>query len=233
MRNSDVLLNHLSKLPDNLEGLQQATAEIYKQNLFLTAKFLLDYRDITNFTHGNVIRTLESDTPRKLIVMPRGTFKSSIASVSYPIWKLLRNPNERILIDSEIYSNSKNFLREIKTHLCNDKLVDLFGEFKTRSCWNEGEIIIKQRTQNYKEASITCSGIGAGKTSQHYSTIIADDLNGPSNSLTTEGRQKVIEHYRYYTSLLEPGGTLVIVGTRYAADDIIGTVIQNEIRGVA
>lgn len=211
------------------EQASYAIKQLYNDSLALTAKNLLGYKDINPRTHGGMISALESDTKRKLIVMPRGTFKSSIASVAYPINCLNKNPNLRILLDSEIYTNSKNFLREIKQHLESYALTSVYGEYKTRDCWNEGEIIIRQRNKIIKEASITASGIGAEKTGQHYDLIICDDLNSPSNSHTTEGREKVKSHYRFLTSILEPNGTLCLIGTRYAADDCIGFVLSNEL----
>ena len=206
---------------------EEMLRETYKGSLFLTAKKLLGYKDVNWRTHGDMIDSLEEATTRKLVVMPRGTFKSSVGSVAYPIWCLLRDPNERILLDSEVYTNSKNFLREISSHLLSEKLTQLFG-YARGPIWNEGEIIIAQRTKVAKEASITASGIGAEKTGQHYDRIIMDDLNSPSNSGTPEGREKVINHYRYNMAILEPHGTAVIIGTRYAANDAIGFVLKNE-----
>lgn len=203
----------------------------YKESLYLTAKVLLGYKDITWKTHGDVIEALEAPTKRKLIVLPRGCFKSSICSVSFPIWLLLRNPNLRILLDSELYTNSKNFLREIVAHFNSEKLIDLWGSFEANP-WNEGEVTIRQREIVRKEASLTASGVGAGKTGQHYDVIVSDDLNSPNNSNTKEGREKVIMHYRYNQAILEPGGIMVIVGTRYSADDISGFVLQNEIKDI-
>lgn len=202
--------------------------QLYKESLYRTAKDLLGYRDMTWHTHGDMVRALEAPTLRKLLVMPRGTFKSSIGVVAFSIWSLLNNPNERILIDSEVYSNSKNFLREIKAHLTNPAITELFGEFKT-DCWNEGEIVINQRTQVYKEASITCGGIGTVKVGQHYSLIIGDDLNSNNNSATPEGCEKVITHYKMNQAILEPDGKYVIIGTRYSTADIIGFILDNEV----
>ncbi len=201
----------------------------YNNSLFLTAKLLLGYRDITPYTHGDMIRAMEAPTKRKLIVMPRGTFKSSVGSVAYPIWLLNRNPNLRIMLDSEIYSNSKNFMREIKLHLESNALTEIYGEYKNKTVWNEGEATLNQRTVVHKEASITASGIGAEKTGQHYDVIIVDDLNSPKNSGTKENREKVIQHYRYLTSILEPTGTLVMIGTRYSDADAIAYILKNEI----
>lgn len=200
----------------------------YRDSLFATTKHLLGYRDVNWRTHGDVFRALEAPTRRKLIVMPRGTFKSSICSVAFPIWLLLRNPELRILIDSELYTNSKNFLREIAGHLLGRDVSALFGGMKG-STWNEGELTIARRTKVLKEASLTASGMGAGKTSQHFDVIICDDLNSPENSGTIEMRQRVVMHYRYNQAILEPQGTLVVVGTRYSADDVPGVILRNEV----
>jgi hypothetical protein len=216
----------ISELPP--EDLMSVAKGMYQKSLYLTAKYLLNYSQVNWNTHRKPIITLQSPSKRKLIVMPRGTFKTSLASVATPIWMLINNPNLRILLDSELYSNSKNSLREIKAHLESELMTTLFGQFRNDSCWNEGEAIINQRTQVLKEASLTCSGIGAQKTGQHYDVIIADDMNSPANSGTSEACQKVVDHYRYYTSLLEPWGTLVLVGTRYSANDLIGHVLANE-----
>lgn len=221
-----------SPIPEQLELIKRLTQDTYKQSLYMTCKSLLGYKDITEVTHMGIIRALESANKRKLIVVPRGCFKSSIGVVGYSIWLLLNNPNLRILIDSELYSNSSTFLREIKGHLMNESITELFGQFESDMSWNESEIIIKQRTRNLKEGSITCSGIGAIKVGQHYDVIIMDDMNSNKNSATPEGRQKVIDHYRYTTSILEPKGTLVVIGTRYSADDLIGFIMSNEINGI-
>lgn len=213
---------------DAIREAEAAQAEFFRQSLYLTAKILLGYKDLTWRTHGPVIAALEAETIRKLIVMPRGSFKSSLVSVAYPVWCLLKDPNLRILIDSEIYKNSKNFLREIRGHFENEQLVRLFGKFKSTT-WNEGEIIISQRNRILKEASITCSGIGAEKTGQHYDMIVMDDLNSPSNSNTPEACIKVVDHFKYTQAILDPGGTLVLVGTRYSANDAIQFVLDNEI----
>lgn len=203
--------------------------ELYKASLYITCKDLLDYSDINERTHMPMIAALEDITKRKLIVMPRGTFKSSIGVVGYSIWRLLSDPNLRILIDSEKYDNSKNFIREIKGKLEDEKLASLFGEFKSDKNWSEGSITIKQRTKVRKESSVTASGVSANKTGQHYDLIICDDMNSDKNSGTKEACQKIVDHYRLNTSILEPGGTMVVIGTRYSANDLIQFIIDKEV----
>lgn len=225
-------------MPEEIESWDQVTDEEliqterdqYLSSLYLFAKYCLGYLDLTESTHLPMANALQASTKRKLICVPRGCFKSSLSTIAYPIWLLLHNPNLRILIDSELYSNSKNFLREIKAQMeSNNHFKKLFGDQWKGSMWNEGEIIISSRTKPLKEPTIACSGLGAGKTSQHYDVIIADDLSSYQNTKNPDLAAKTIDHYRLYTSLLEPSGTIVVIGTRYSEIDIIGFVIQNEL----
>jgi hypothetical protein len=211
-----------------LKVLKELIADQYRNSLFDLCKGLLGYKDVNWETHGDIIRALESPTKRKLIVVPRGCLKSSIGVVAYSIWLLLRDPNQRILIDSELYTNSKNFLREIRHHLESDRFKIIFGTFKSDT-WNEGEITIRQRTQAYKEASITAGGVGTTKVGQHYFSILADDYNSAANSNTPDACAKVFNHYRLNQSILEPDGTYVLIGTRYSQLDVIGQVLKNEV----
>lgn len=213
--------------PDRSKYLKAALKETYESSLFSLCKSGLGYKDVTRGTHKDTIECLESRCTRKLLCLPRGSLKSSIACVGYPVWKLIRDPNERILITSELYTNSKTFVREIKMHLESQKFVDIFGSFRGE-LWNEGEILIRQRTKRLKEASVTAGGIGTTKVGQHYTTIICDDLNSPDNTNNHENAEKTLMYFKYLISILEPGGTLVVIGTRYAQNDVIGSILENE-----
>jgi len=230
--NQQQLIN-LKQIIENLPESERKFADkvalktLLEGSLFYFSKYGMNHQDINWETHGEVIEALESDAKRALIVMPRGTLKSSLCSIDFPAWSLIRSPDLRILIDSEIYTNSSRFLREIVGNMKTNLFTELWGEFEG-PVWTEGEIVIKQRKKILKESSITCSGIGAGKTSQHYDLIIADDMNSPKNSNTEDGLQKVIDHYKMYTSLLEPDGRIIVVGTRYHELDLIGNILENE-----
>lgn len=152
------------------DATRLALKHLYLSDFYLFCKHCLGYKDVNPRTHAEMIQVLESNATRKIIVVPRGTFKSSLGSVAYPIWKLLKNPNETVLLDSELYTNSKNFLREIKGHLESERLTRVFGQ-QAGAKWDEGEIILQTRTKNIREASITVGGIGTTKVGQHYTTI--------------------------------------------------------------
>jgi hypothetical protein len=211
-----------------LSVVQQATQKLFRESLYRTAKYLCGYKEINERTHGKMIQILESEGTQKLIVMPRGTFKTSLACVAYPIWLMIRNPNIRILLDSETWTLSSLSLREIKAHVKSEAFLSVFPNWKI-TLDNVSQMTISARTIPKKEPTITSSGIGAGKTGQHFDVVIADDLNSPINSLKPELAEQVVSHYRYYTSLLDPGGTKVVIGTRYSEHDLIGFILRNEV----
>lgn len=218
------LIKRIEKTGDAALALR-ALRTVYLRDFYAFAKYLLGYKDMQIHAHDEIVQVLESGANRKLVVVPRGTFKSSLCSVAYPIWRLLKDPNLTILIDSELYTNSKNFLREIKGHLVSERLTSIFGQLAGEK-WDESEIILKTRTKNIKEASITIGGLGTTKVGQHYGCIIADDLNSPENSSTPEKCQKVIDHVRYNLNILNPGGEYLFIGTRYAERDILGFLLK-------
>lgn len=203
--------------------------EAYKQrclhDFFFFAQDFLKYKDLEREVHGQFIDVFEADASKKIVVMPRGSFKSTLGSVAYPIWRLLKNPDLTILLDSELYSNSKNFIREIKGHLQSERMIEYFGEH-VGSKWDEGEIIVKTRRANRKEASITAGGLGTTRVGQHYDLMIGDDYNSPQNSETPEKCQKVIDHVRYNLNILNPSGEYTFIGTRYAERDVIGFFLK-------
>lgn len=217
---------NLSKVITTNEEAILFERELYLSSLYIFSKFLLGFNRVSKNVHGDMIKTLESEAPRKIIVEPRGIFKTSICSISYPIWRLLKNPNLTILLDSEIYNNSKNTLRSIKGFLQSEDVTRVFGP-QVGTKWDEGEIIIAPRvSKTAKEASITVGGIGTTKVGQHYDLIIGDDYNSPSNSETPEKCQKVIDHVRYNLNILNPGGEYLFIGTRYAERDVLGFLLK-------
>ncbi|WP_287729207.1 hypothetical protein, partial [Microcystis sp. M061S2] len=120
-------------------------------------------------------------------------------------------------------------LREIKGVLESEMLVYLFGRFNSKELWSADGLIIAQRTRPWKEPSVSCGGIGTVKVGQHYTHIIGDDYNSPKNSSTPEQRAKIVRHYRYNLSILEPNGVYVLIGTRYSEGDLIGHVLREEL----
>lgn len=171
-----------------------------------------------------------------LILMPRGTFKSSIVTIGFTLQYILNSPNARILIDSETYSKAKIFLAEIKGHLeGNQKYRAIFKHIhgvypddtkKNGSVrWKDNEIDLACRSRPMKEPSITCSGIDRSINGMHFDLIIEDDLHSEKNVTNKEQIQQVIDHRKLAQSLLDPGMPRITVGTRWDYQDAYNYVL--------
>jgi len=181
--------------------------------------------------HNNLTDFLESPDDKKLILVPRGHLKSSIVTVGWTIQQILRDPNKRILITNAVWDLARLFLREI-TGLLQDKslLSEIYGKFDgAGGKFTQDEITIAQRTiGTIKEATITTAGIEKALTGGHYDIIIHDDLVEENNIGTKDQIQKVIRFYQNSLDLLDPGGQILVVGTRWAMGDLYGHLIESE-----
>jgi len=212
---------------DNLPQVSKIDIiQTFLLNNFYQFLLFLEYTDISKYSHSEIITCLQSPGARKLITVPRGCFKSSIASIAYPLWRVLKQPNLRILIDTEVYGNSITYLRSVKAHMKSYSFQQIFGDLEG-DVWQEGAITFNTRTKTLKEASITCGAVGTTKVGQHYDIIIGDDYNSASNSRSKESARGVIDHYRYNLSILEPTGEYIIIGTRYSENDLIGFILRD------
>lgn len=136
----------------------------------------------------------------------------------------------RVLITNERLDNAKSFLREIKGHFeKNEALRFLYGDqTNDDEKWTETQVVLRGRTQNRKEPSIQVGSLDTSLTSQHYDLIVCDDLVSRVNIGTKEQMDKVKQYWKDLQSLLEPGGMIVIVGTRWHFDDLYSLILKNQ-----
>lgn len=172
--------------------------------------------------------------PRKgLLLVPRGTFKTSLGVIGLAIHCLERNPNLAILIDMHNHEEAKSRLQEIKGHIDSELFIQTFGDWKKvnekrTAKWSDTAIIISRRTRVNKDASIDTAGIDKSKNGGHFDLIICDDLHDENNTATRRMRDKVSTHIHALDPILNPGGTLLIIGTRWHADDAYGRIIKKD-----
>jgi phage terminase large subunit-like protein len=185
-----------------------------KTDLVYLLKEVLGYGEVDRGVHGKIVEFLEGGSKKKLLLMPRGAFKTTVVSIGGIIQQILRNPNIRILIDSEVMALSEKILAQIKRDMQKPEFVGLFGNMiSSEHRETAGEFTVSARTNmSLKEPTVTVGGIGTVKVGNHYDLIIADDLHSEQNVSTKDQIEKVISHYRLLLSLLEPDGKMVVVG---------------------
>lgn len=174
-----------------------------------------------------------------VILMPRGTFKSSIVTIGFTLQYILNDCDARILIDSETYGKAKNFLAEIKGHLeDNKKYRDIFfaihgvypdtNKKDSSTRWTDAAVDLSCRTVKKKEPSISCSGIDRSINGMHFDLIIEDDLHSEKNVTNKEQIQQVIDHRKLANSLLDPGMPRITIGTRWDFQDAYNDILKKQ-----
>lgn len=182
--------------------------------------------------HDDLERYLKASGNRKLILIPRGHLKSSIISIAYVIQQILRNPNIRVLIANAVWDNARKFMWKIQEYLTDKSVLSqLFGKFESKR-WNSDEFVDLHRTKAHAEPTVATTGVEKTQTSQHYDLIVMDDLVVRENISTKDQREKVITFYKDTLDLLEPGGELIVVGTRWAMGDLYQHIIENEMKSI-
>lgn len=219
------MLNGLT--PEELQ-LAEFDKEHGYNDFFYFARRILKY-DLEEQPHREACRHVDDQNKRGRVYFgPRGCFKTSLISQAYPTYRIIRNSNIRILLDSTAVGNSERNVQVVERHLeHNQRLRFLFGDHSGKKIkWNDHEFKVCTRTDNnLKESTVTASGIGKIEIGTHYDLIIPDDLHDKENCKTAEQVAKVKEHLKLLLGLLDPKGEILIGGTRWGYNDAYTMVI--------
>lgn len=228
-----------------IQSDEQTLLDVYrrkgKESLFFLARGILGFKDLDPKIHLPLCRALEQheDITRLLVTFPRTWFKSSICSIAYPIWRSLKNPNIRILIVQNSFSNACKKLGSIKDTFEKNKLFRaLYPEIlpTTGSTWTK-ECLKVNRTAAHPEGTFEAAGVGTAIISRHYDEIIQDDTIAPKKDDMTgiiqqptgaDIEKAIGWHCQCHPLLIHPiKSRIIIVGTRWAEGDLQGWIMEN------
>ena len=175
--------------------------------------------------HGDIYKYLsDEDKKRVLIAAPRGTAKSTVTTLIYPLWRAaFKSTNEDlfIVIISESQAQSINFLSRIKYHLTFSKeFKAIFGDLgpETATRWTHTDIILANGTRMV--------AVGTGQRVRGFlqgdtrpNLIIVDDFESELNAFTPEARAK---NRKWLTEAVIPSlsddGKIAMIGTVISED---------------
>jgi predicted phage terminase large subunit-like protein len=203
--------------------------------LFRVAKHILGYGKMTEDKHQEWANNLEKTRKkykRMLYLKPRATYKTTLYSVSNTIDQVIEDWvqhdgtfNNRILICSATDEMACQILGEVKQHLKeNAELTSIFG-YDIIDSDNKREVWFKNRTI-HKEPNIKAKGALAALVSEHYDIIIVDDLCNNDDRESDAVREKKKRWFIDLISILEPGGELLVIGTRWHEDDVYNMILE-------
>lgn len=176
---------------------------------------------------------------RRLVLMPRGHLKTSVATVLYVLWRIYRNPNIRILVGSNIQTLSHSFIRELRSYLENEELrknvwdarphiqgtlipninarsrTRTFGEdtdaLDRKIVWNNTSLQVN-RSLVFKEPTVYAGSVGSPVTGQHYDLAILDDLHDQKNVDSEVKRKGVFDWIEDVESVINPADWFEVPG---------------------
>lgn len=216
-----------------------------KNDLFFLNTGLLGHTRLSPHLHGHLCSWTErnDDWRFRLILLPRGHFKSAIMTIGDSIrvmltddlgdspWPRNLGPDCRLLICHETDGQASNFLFAITSHfLSNPLLMGLFPELvpsprKHRINRHELEL---PRAHVWPEPSIDTMGVGGRSQGRHYNFIKFDDLIGDKardSSMMMEQAKEWFDNIQpFFSSFAKDHFDLI--GTRWDLDDLYGHVME-------
>jgi hypothetical protein len=166
----------------------------------------------------------------KLILWPRGSFKSQFITIAYAAWMIAKDPNIRILICSEVSRQAQKFVSEVMKIIDSQWFKDRFGVHKGKQ-WKEGSGVFYSalRTrQGIKDPTLAAAGVGEVQTGAHWDLVIMDDVCSQENTKTPEAIESLWGWFGEVQSQLDPGTRLLMIGTLHHYADIYCKIIKDE-----
>jgi predicted phage terminase large subunit-like protein len=206
------------------------TQELYKKDLFKLAR-LCGFKDLGE-CHKEICGQIEESEKRirRLFLLPRGHYKTTLIGICNTVRDILINPNIRILFASSTIENVKLSIKVMKNiFLLNPDFRKVFPEFcppETTTEWGTQMDFTVPNKSDLTKRENTVEGAGVGKTiiGRHYDKIVLSDIVTPDSVNTPEQIKKTKDWVKFSVSLLDQPGKnpIVMEGTRYDFDDVHG-----------
>lgn len=162
-------------------------------------------------------RMARGEIDRLMVFLPPRHGKSELVTVRYPVWRLEREPQMRVIIASYNQTLANRFSRKARRLAMQRLMLSL-------------ERVAVDDWETAEGGGVRAVGVGAGVTGHGAQLIVIDDpikSREEANSLTY--RERVWEWYTddLYTRL-EPGGQIVLCMTRWHEDDLAGRILAQD-----
>ena len=203
--------------------------DLFINDLYLFYRYFIasDYRDsvpaphIKALAHELMKLMVTEEYHRLAVSMPPRHSKSSMVTLSFPLWLIFQNPNQNILIitvgalTEKFGIKIREYVREYG-HYFNCYLSDV----KQAST----HIMFCDKDKNLYKGSIRLTGIGGSVTGQDADVVILDDpYKGLEEEFTPTALQKKIDWVnRVLEQRIEPHTRYCVLHTRWHSRDIIG-----------
>jgi predicted phage terminase large subunit-like protein len=170
------------------------------------------------------------DLKRVIINMPPRHTKSEFASYLFPSWFLGKFPHKKIIQCSNTGELAVGFGRKVRNLVASEAYAKVFPDVSLRQ-----DSKAAGRWSTNKNGEYFAIGVGGTVTGKGGDIVIIDDPHSEQEAALAAGNPEIYEKvYEWYTSgprqRLQPGGTIVMVMTRWAENDLTGRVLADSLK---
>lgn len=176
------------------------------------------------------LEKIETGENKRLIIScPPQHGKSTTVDVNFITWYLGRNPEQKVVLASYSQEMANYQSKRIKDLFCSSKYYCLFPEVVPNSN-NKSFKNSEKEFETLKNGSLYAVGMGGSLTGRGYDLGILDDYSKDrleANSETTV-RNNMDWWRSTFLTRQSPTAKIVVIATRWAQDDLIGTLLKEE-----
>ncbi len=167
-------------------------------------------------------RVARGEMKRLIINMaPRHT-KSELASYLFPAWMMGRDPRMKIIQATHTTELAVNFGRKTKNLIDSEEYREVFPEVKLAA-----DSKASGRWDTSRGGMYYAVGVGSNLAGRGGDLVIIDDPHSEQTAMSSSGFD---DAWEWYTGgprqRLQPGGSIVLVQTRWSEKDMTGRLLQ-------
>jgi predicted phage terminase large subunit-like protein len=169
----------------------------------------------------------EGRLKRLIINMPPRHTKSEFASYLLPAWFLGKYPNKKIIQCSNTAELATGFGRKVRNLVGSEQYAKVFPNVSLRQ-----DSKAAGRWSTNHNGEYFAIGVGGTVTGKGADLLIIDDPHSEQEAKLAASSPEIFDSvYEWYTSgprqRLQPGGSIVIVMTRWSKKDLTGRILQS------
>jgi predicted phage terminase large subunit-like protein len=162
-----------------------------------------------------------------MLLMPPGSAKSTYGSVVAPSWIMGKIPNYRMIGVSYGSDMARKFGRRTRSIIKQRKYTTLFGTGLSSESAAADEWALGNGSEYMS------GGILSGITGNRADCVVVDDpFKGRQDADSEVIRERTIAEYQESVlTRLKPGGSLIIINTRWHNGDLSGSILPEDYNG--
>lgn len=176
--------------------------------------------------HKEMADFVDLNEPELLILTPRGSYKTSLIKCRIGR-SVLCDRDTTILYCMKTEKMAKSKVKDMGRMLLSPKVKENYGNVKGKT-WSSTQLFLSGRSHNVDQSSpnIQACGVEQGITGSHYNIIVVDDIVDWDTVKNPDQIEATKDFFTSLIPILAPGGTIIVVGTRYVDSDLYGYIIR-------